>query len=1173
MKNKKRNRREVFKSLKNPGDVIRIADRNEQIPTGADDLFCFVLPKPVEKEEAKALFQSLPEYPVNKRFYTGESLDIQDTFRIFADPIRIHIQTKFVNKKGFGKSLCKKHILLFAVGQSSDEIYSTEFDFMSEQKVHITYGPISGIGFSHYPLQIDDADIQETDYGYVGYVSFPWNRLSVDLSEIRFNVLRVDWGAHPMTSFIPVAHSSFVHTPKSPVRVMILMQNQGRMAPLRPTENLTKQRSSSFVTMHRVRDRLFQISGLDERQKKKLTLLSPKGIETELLADYTFSEEKVVASFLLPYLSEEGLYRIRYNDESVLYFDKRDAVESIYSRIDETDEQSLEKISVDIENISEKAKKMLQIVPPYSGLENVPDPKDTSLRPYMLFRYDLDNPQKIISIKTGDAYPDDNYPEDHATVIDNGTGKRIEYPYYVSEDGFDLYLTPGLWANQKVYICRHVSELADEDPAGAALVLYKLASCYKDYAPAVDYYYINYPISKAAGPPYPYFGGLWSRWFYHEPVYMAGIAEAYAKIKKTDAFEKLKEKYNEDMENLILYMIKDTVSFIESYGMCNGNMDPAEWIGLIRIGQALNRCDYILDVLDRIREFIQVNFMFDGFWKETTLSYHDNVVKGLLQAFSRINKDSENILKGFPVLQKAMDITRRLVYPNGKFIPVQDTHLSEIHEVSDIVFENFLLPCSKIVRLAGPKGENHTQIVFLAEPKYGHNHLDALSFNLFSRGVEMIPDYGYTHTSYRYWTLSTLGHNTTVVDEKDSKNQSGGNLLQYVPASFGTVGLVRGADPFCYEEASVYDRQIVTVPGENGDIGYTVDIFRVEGGKRHEYTLNLCLDYDIVTSCSLNLDGYSETLLPEDVRYEKPMEELSKGYAEGRYTAYMFVKDVKYGSIENRPYLVSYVIKDKEHEGKGIHIHGVPSEGVLMIGKAPSMRDTRISFAYDLNDRKDNHWSDKLVIRKEGDNLKSSFVHVFEPFGNNEKTVVRKVEKLLKDPADEKDVLIKITCEGYTDYLFSAYDTMEMTYDGIVFTGSFGFVRMKNEKAVFMQVLKGSVKTKNALLSKEASYSGIVEECRSRKEGHGANGFIVNEPIPEEKDLKTVIIRHPDGSVHAYTVEGIKKLQGKTLVDIGDTDPGFTVINEKRSKMQSFPFYQWEGETKYVIDETGFLRP
>jgi peptidoglycan/xylan/chitin deacetylase (PgdA/CDA1 family) len=67
--------------------------------------------------------------------------------------------------------------------------------------------------------------------------------------------------------------------------------------------------------------------------------------------------------------------------------------------------------------------------------------------------------------------------------------------------------------------------------------------------------------------------------------------------------------------------------------------------------------------------------------------------------------------------------------------------------------------------------ENQTQVIFDAG-KYRTNHsdLDALSFNLYGLGMDLLPDagfYTYEENSYRKYFHGTRSHNTVVVDDKD----------------------------------------------------------------------------------------------------------------------------------------------------------------------------------------------------------------------------------------------------------------------------------------------------------------------------------------------------------------------------------------------------------------------
>ena len=157
----------------------------------------------------------------------------------------------------------------------------------------------------------------------------------------------------------------------------------------------------------------------------------------------------------------------------------------------------------------------------------------------------------------------------------------------------------------------------------------------------LDYYYTNYPVPKESGPPYGYFGGLWNRWFYGELNSVASIAEAYAEVCKTNALEKLGEQLNRDLHAEIMAMIKDGIDFSNSFGIMDSNMDYTQWQGLIRIGKALQEPDYIHYALERIDSFVKNNYLFDGFWKEVTVSYHSQITVGLYQVLSLVTKYSD----------------------------------------------------------------------------------------------------------------------------------------------------------------------------------------------------------------------------------------------------------------------------------------------------------------------------------------------------------------------------------------------------------------------------------------------------------------------------------------------------------------------------------------------------
>lgn len=116
----------------------------------------------------------------------------------------------------------------------------------------------------------------------------------------------------------------------------------------------------------------------------------------------------------------------------------------------------------------------------------------------------------------------------------------------------------------------------------------------------------------------------------------------------------------------------------------------------------------------------------------------------------------------------------------------------------------------------------------------GHHHRDALNLSLYWRNQEVLTDLGYLwdspNSNYR---RRTLAHNTVLIDEQEQR--TGGRL--------GSLHLYDGTGPIqvvemssnAYPQATQYRRTVVVIPFESGKGYAAVDIFRVEGGKIHDY--------------------------------------------------------------------------------------------------------------------------------------------------------------------------------------------------------------------------------------------------------------------------------------------------------------------------------------------------
>jgi hypothetical protein len=115
----------------------------------------------------------------------------------------------------------------------------------------------------------------------------------------------------------------------------------------------------------------------------------------------------------------------------------------------------------------------------------------------------------------------------------------------------------------------------------------------------------------------------------------------------------------------------------------------------------------------------------------------------------------------------------------------------------------------------------------------GHHHNDSLNLYLWQDGHELLSDLGYLwdHPLKRM-TARTFAHNTVLMDDEEQITRGRGGKFILFAASSGLK--VMEAESKAYPQARLYRRtvaQIETAPGRR----YFIDIFRVQGGRQHDY--------------------------------------------------------------------------------------------------------------------------------------------------------------------------------------------------------------------------------------------------------------------------------------------------------------------------------------------------
>lgn len=974
-------------------------------------------------------------------------------------------------------------------------------------------------------------------------------------------------------------------------------------------------------------------------------------------------------------------------------------------------------------------------------------PDQPQLHPNNLYTFDPDDPDVLQSNYTDERYPNHpDYPEDKSITVTNRLGQQQEYRYYEDPGtGRRFFLTAQLWFRRREYVLNRLQDLAKADPLGAARVIHRFAQVYPGWVPTNEYPWFTRPTEPASLPINYYWGGTWSRWSASELNTFRNLPYAYAIIAETNAFDVLSDEVGEDVAAKIKNeMLLPSVEFYRSYVILYHNMDYTNAVGLIAMGKAFTDPSYIHETVEWAREYGRITYLFDGYYKENTLSYHNQATNGLVQVIDQLAgwTDPEGYASPrsgerfadldlgaeVPVLANAIEVANRLAYPDGKLFPMNDTWANATSGRPQHDLGAFLMPAGGVTRLArgrtvDPSGYfgtifgfpeleitaqsvphteypdsgtiqldattvgqsisfafeataadtfdldlqpfragsygryrvsvddtavgevefygsggvakfetvgsvqlvagahvitflgvgkndastnfklgvvqfalldeaaqaerdaaeeptgNPAQAYLVHSPKYGHHHYDPLSLAVFAEGQELLPDIGYTHTFYRQWTLSTLAHNTVVVNSKNmttaGQAQHGGNveLLEFTDEA---VQVMRAAEPDAYPETSEYVREVwqIGFDGDANNGGYLLDLFRVTGGDRHEYALHGDANRDATFAADAELAAYGPYLLPEGVQVREPTTENDQGDAEGHYYGYIYVRKVKRGEVAAGAYGLRLNTVDAAGQNlAGARILGLSGDGAaeLFLGESPSLRATRtVGTSKDTNNEAVKYWLPTAVLRKDGSDLRSQFVTMIEPHGPGQQARVERIERIVPDQAADGSIAVKISYGDVTDLVLSSADPESpMTAGGASLTGKLGLVRIVGGTVTRLILIGGTALSHgSAQVTGDGPVTGKLTGVLRRPDGDAKNAFVTDVAVPETMIGKTLVVTHPDGKTHGYPIKAVSGQE----VEVDGIDPGFRFNDDGSTELQFLPFTRWTGDTTFRIENQASYR-
>lgn len=213
----------------------------------------------------------------------------------------------------------------------------------------------------------------------------------------------------------------------------------------------------------------------------------------------------------------------------------------------------------------------------------------------------------------------------------------------------------------------------------------------------------------------------------------------------------------------------------------------------------------------------------------------------------------------------------------------------------------------------GPRGNRRALTLYYGWAGGGHGHYDRLNIELFAFGRKLLPDLGYPQFAADDpeppgWTQHTVSHCTVMIDAQRQANFARGRLHRF--ASSPWVQFVDACAESVYpDKASLYRRQTAMVDLPNADTFYVVDVFHVQGGKQHDYSLHLP-SAEVVYKGIAFPEPRPGTLAGEGVPFGKMYDDPQRANASSGFYGYAgsgfaFLTDPQ-EAYRDRPWLASW---------------------------------------------------------------------------------------------------------------------------------------------------------------------------------------------------------------------------------------------------------------------------
>ncbi len=661
--------------------------------------------------------------------------------------------------------------------------------------------------------------------------------------------------------------------------------------------------------------------------------------------------------------------------------------------------------------------------------------------------------------------------------------------------------------------------------------------------------------------------GLWGSWHYLDLHSAEPLLQAYDLIYSSKVMQE-----NGTLE-AIRRMLERHVEMRFDFPCSLGNMDGTMMQKIILFAYVLKQPEWIHRVVRRLKNLYDLMFYSDGWWHERTVSYHLQIVNNLNTVLKMLNGYSDppgfvSKIDGthFNKLDLSSKWAARLAqinaaadkfqHPNRTYHTINDTtYPQRTHQPPLACGKSALAGVMNYGMLAdGAVNKDIIQVALTWGGTHGHEHYDCLNLLLFAFDHELLAETKYrprnvTNTT-REWHSMTAGHITVAVNEADQPGRlsadsfkrvkqpedenpgvpdyayrwygHGNNLndgfLELFDSTDPNLKIISADAPRAYGKKiklQRYSRTIALVKTAETDY-YVVDIFRVVGGKVHDYMLHS--DLNTPYRAVFDFDGFK----PENG------------------VLYKYIKNLQ-SFKTSQAWSVNFKLQGSS---VGIKSFFAPQANTEIIaGKAPAMRINGVA--------------PFIAVRNVG--LRSLYVAVHQPYRG--KASVRKIDLLPLVKPHDQGVALKITLDGGREdvILSSVSDHAELqTADhNYSLHGRLGMELGGRAGQLYLAGGTG-FKTPSGQISRRAIFTGRIVRTLEK-------GFVTDAELPADGSLndRVIMVNLCNVIVQSFTIEKIERRGDATLIYL--KDPPAMRISPGLIKLFNYPSWGITGDAKFRI--------